>query len=136
MQSRPDEPRQGEQAMNVKRYIPEAEWSGPVYVDRRWWGSDGFFADAGELREWMGDHGEPVPDAVYPCSVEALTMHAGMIIDSATADFCEAVQEQASEAEGELQAALDAWIAKYVTARDWWPIWNERIIMQGAEVLV
>ncbi len=104
------------------------EWNGPVVTDDQEGHADGYWHDVDELLCWLEDEGKTIHD-VRAYATKQVRMHApaDRVIEWMLQDQHEdAVDELASEAYAELQAALDAWCEKHGTVS----------YVQGREALV
>lgn len=124
-----DAARMQERVAKAKR-IPEAEYTGPLYVDDSSCGRDGFFDDMGDLRERYEDEEQPLPAVAWACFEKRFAIpSADEIVDSECQngehydDIADSLTDTA-----ELQLAIDAWNARQ-TATSWEPDYSTMIVL-------
>lgn len=109
--------------------IQEADWDGPV-LDPAGTGSDyGYFPSIEYLRDEAENEGFDLPEHVVPCRKVPLKMDAAWFIEVSTEDYHEAVREQAEASCSLLQSILDQWVSDCVSAANWEPMYDKRVIL-------
>jgi hypothetical protein len=114
--------------------VPEAEYAGPVFIEDSTLGKQGFFRSTDDLRdefEDLQDDGEELPEEVWACSQERLTLSAENILESAFDGHHEDAYDQlAPGASQHLQVVLDQWVTeKAADVESWEPDYARLVVL-------